>query len=249
MLSTITITDLTQMPTGDRACVAGIDQNNVCVRLFWDDKGFPKDFLFQDGKVIIRPRANITVNLHPVPINPPHIEDMGFDPKSIVLEGLVSESKWEQLLKRSSFNTIFQIYDGLLQANRWVRSGANTRSLGTLANVKVKGVYHERRGFGFRYHLEFSDGKTEHDLPISDLAFRQLCYLKTRVQGISVETVLTDIIKDIKNASRIYLRIGLARPWSSSQTEEQRCWTQVTGIYTFPDYLNGKCFADFESTS
>jgi hypothetical protein len=26
---------------------------------------------------------------------------------------------------------------------------------------------------------------------------------------------------------------------------ESWCYLQVNGIYTFPDYLEGKCFADF----
>jgi hypothetical protein len=42
-----------------------------------------------------------------------------------------------------------------------------------------------------------------------------------------------------KNAE-VWLRVGVTRPY------EGWCWLQVTGIYTFPDYLNGKCFADFQ---
>jgi hypothetical protein len=46
------------------------------------------------------------------------------------------------------------------------------------------------------------------------------------------------------NAERTYLRIGLARPRQLERYPEA-CWTQVTGVYTFPDYLEGKTFADF----
>jgi len=33
--------------------------------------------------------------------------------------------------------------------------------------------------------------------------------------------------------------IGLTRPY------EGWCWLQVNGVYIFPDYLEGRCFADF----
>jgi hypothetical protein len=39
---------------------------------------------------------------------------------------------------------------------------------------------------------------------------------------------------------KIWLRLGLTRPY------EGWCWLQVTGIYTFPDYLMGKCFDYFK---
>lgn len=45
----------------------------------------------------------------------------------------------------------------------------------------------------------------------------------------------------LHSVDRIYIRLGLTRPWGDPEV----CWTQVTGIYTFPDYLEGKTFADF----
>jgi len=53
---------------------------------------------------------------------------------------------------------------------------------------------------------------------------------------------LTNILKGIE---RIYLRLGLARPFKKSAADEPRCYLQVTGVHTFPDYLQGKTFADF----
>ena len=34
----------------------------------------------------------------------------------------------------------------------------------------------------------------------------------------------------------------LARGW---QKFPERCYLQITGVYTFPDYLEGKIFTDF----
>jgi hypothetical protein len=44
----------------------------------------------------------------------------------------------------------------------------------------------------------------------------------------------------------VYLRIGLARHWHPDHEQpKNRCYLQITGVYTFPDYLGGRCFADF----
>ncbi|MGI6627904.1 MAG: hypothetical protein ACOX4K_06115 [Bacillota bacterium] len=46
----------------------------------------------------------------------------------------------------------------------------------------------------------------------------------------------------LRSADHVFFRIGLARGWSRYP---DRCYLQITGVYTFPDYLDGKCFADF----
>lgn len=46
----------------------------------------------------------------------------------------------------------------------------------------------------------------------------------------------------VLGASDVYLRIGLARGWDKLP---DRCYLQITGIYTFPDYLGGREFVDF----
>ena len=40
--------------------------------------------------------------------------------------------------------------------------------------------------------------------------------------------------------AEVYLRLGLARAYPKNQ-----CYLQVTGVYSFPDYLDGRNFADF----
>jgi hypothetical protein len=40
----------------------------------------------------------------------------------------------------------------------------------------------------------------------------------------------------------VALRIGLARGW---ERHPDRCYLQITGVYTDPDYLSGHCYADF----
>ena len=123
--------------------------------------------------------------------------------------------------------------------------GAGTRSLGTIADVNIQGVdidnYKGRR----KFRLTFTDasGKTYLNLPINDLTFRQ--YLQNLIDTLDNETRAERAsMEALLSFDRIYLRIGLARPYSIPNYPFA-CWRQITGIYTFPDYLGGKTFGDF----
>jgi len=235
------------MPTSDRVCVVGIDQQNQCARLFRDNKGVLKRHLFIGDELVIRPRAKIKFDFHRVPIEPPHIEDLGFDPNSIGYKGLCTDAEWEQVLQNSSFSTVDSIYDGLLQEHRWVEPGASTRSIGTLSQVRITAVKLPEWSEKLKYKLSFRDntGFPYDNIPISDLAFREFSYTEVKKRNRSPATVSEQITSIIKSADRLYLRLGLARPWIKPDTGRPGCWMQVTGIYTFPDYLGGKSFADF----
>lgn len=235
------------MPTSNRVCAVGIDQQNQCIRLFWDDKGVLKKHLYISEKLVIRPRAKIKFDFHRVSVKPPHIEDLGFDPNSIVYEGICTDAEWEQVLQDSSFSTVDDIYDGLLQEHRWVEPGANTRSIGTLSQVRITAAKLPEWSGKLKYKLSFTNntGFPYDNIPVSDLAFREFSYTEVKKRNCSPATVSEQITSLIKSADRLYLRLGLARPWIKPDTGRLGCWMQVTGIYTFPDYLEGKSFADF----
>jgi len=249
MQKAIVITDLTQMPNPDEVCVVGIGQYNQCIRPILPGV-MRREHLYIKGKIrnklAIRPMAKVIFNFNKVPIEPPHIEDMGFDPKSIVYEGLCTDTEWEKVLLDSSFSTVDDIYDGLLQEHRWVEPGANTRSIGTLSQVYNIVVQLTEWSGKLRYRLLFRDSTGFlYDIPISDLAFRELSYTEVKRRNRSRAVVSQEITSLLTNADRLYLRLGLARPWVNPNTGKRGCWMQVTGIYTFPDYLGSKSFADF----
>jgi len=77
--------------------------------------------------------------------------------------------------------------------------------------------------------------------PASDLTLWNRCYYQVRRRGNDPNKVAQELVSIFQKAERMYLRLGLARPWE----EDNKCWLQVTGIYTFPDYLSGKTFIDF----
>ena len=122
---------------------------------------------------------------------------------------------------------------------------ANTRSLGTVAGARVHDVRiddsHDRRQF----RLDFADttGREYPGLPINDLAFRNGMQKSIEMLGEEGEAE-ERALRAVSSKERIYLRIGLSRPEQLGD-HPLTCWSQVTGIYTFPDYLEGKTFADF----
>ncbi|HUU64434.1 MAG TPA: hypothetical protein VMX96_11065 [Dehalococcoidia bacterium] len=252
MHKTIVISDLTKMG-GEGVCIVGIDQNYQSIRPVLPPPGVLRKHLFKGiirKRLVIRPKAKITFDFHKVPIEPPHIEDLGFNPKSIVYEGLCTDAEWEKLIKAISFRSVQDIYDDYLKEDRWVEPGTNTRSLGTVSQIQVISVNLQERSGERRYRLYFTDqtGHQYDNVTISDLAFRALCdaELNRRSSLLSASQWITD---QLKSVDLLYLNFGLARPWAPSDGSfGPRCWMQVTGIYTFPDYLGGKSFADFETT-
>jgi len=54
MRDSIIVTDLTQMG-GNRVCIAGYLDEEVCVRPIFETGGLTKDWLYKDNQVIIQP--------------------------------------------------------------------------------------------------------------------------------------------------------------------------------------------------
>ena len=247
MRQTIVITDLTQMPAGNQVCVVGISENGECIRPVCDG-GFLKKYLYINNTVSIRPGARIGFDFIPAKIEPPHIEDKTFNPTSIVSHGVCNRAEWESVLKSSSYTSVKDIYNGYLQDSSWVRPGTQTRSIATLSGANELNVQIREWEGRLRYHLSFKDSTgITFGRPISDLTFRELCYKRVKMDGDPCLTVSTDLTSLLKKADRVYVRLGLARPWIQPGTSEPKCYLQVTGIYTFPDYLQGKTFADFSA--
>ena len=83
---------------------------------------------------------------------------------------------------------------------------------------------------------------SRYNLAVTDLAFRfYLDHLRDR-EDLSPAQGISRLTASIRASDDVFLRIGLTRGFSD---RPDRCHLQVTGVYTFPDYLDGKCFADF----
>lgn len=250
MQNTIVITDLTTMG-GDRVCIVGIDSQSRCIRPMLPPPGVRQRHLYIRKHVIFKklavyPRAKVRLDFYQVPLTPPHIEDLGFAPGSLAYQGLCNDDEWEAVLKASSFSSVQDIYDDYLQQGRWVEPEANTRSLGTVSQIQVASVNLLEWSGERKYRLYFKD-KTGHlynNVTISDLAFRRFADTEVNRHS-SLMAASQKVTALLRSVERLYLRLGLARPWLNPNDGTVKCWMQVTGIHTFPDYLDGKSFADF----
>ena len=238
----VTITDLTRM-SGDQVCVAGIDDEGTCVRPVTQG-GVTESHLYQEDRLVIRPRAVVEFDLTSARLTPPHIEDRKFTPSAVKPVGVANLRDWERVLNEGSFRSLADIFDGHLQGGRYVLPGAETRSLGTIRDVQLNDL-ELRREEQSRYLISFADGTGEEftEVAVVDLTFRS--YLDAMIaKGGDVYEAERTATDALFSSERVYLRIGLARPWSSPG-QPRACWRQVTGIHTFPDYLRGKTLADF----
>lgn len=245
MRQTIVITDLTQMPEGDQVCVVGISEKGECIRPVCEG-GFQKKYLYAGKNVIIRPMARIEFDFTEAKIEPPHIEDRAFNPGFIINHGLCGDADWENILRNSSYARVEDIYNGFLQECNWVKPGSVTRSIATLSKSSIVNVQLPEWEGKLRYRLSFRDITGNlFNCPVSDLAFRELIYKEVKRNNRPRSDVSRELTNILKRVERIYLRLGLARPFRRSTADEPRCYLQVTGVHTFLDYLQGKTFADF----
>ncbi len=246
MQQTVVITDLTQMKDGNYVCITGINESGQCLRPVSEnrEKGIPKDLLFYKSKPIIYPKAKVEFDFHPVKLELPHVEDRGFDPSHIVSKGLCSNIEYETILRNNSYIKVVEIYNGLLKEYKYVRPGANTKSIATLARPKIVNI--NLSPTSVKPRLSFKDDTGQvFDCPVSDLTLWNLCYSSVKRHGHAIDKMEGELVSKLQRIDTVYLRLGLARPFKVTPATEPRCYLQVTGIYTFPDYLQGKTFADF----
>ncbi|MDP2661981.1 MAG: hypothetical protein Q8R28_14745 [Dehalococcoidia bacterium] len=241
---TLHITDLTKMG-GDRVCFAGLDKEGLCVRPVLREH-VRLQHLYKGDQLVVRPRARVSFELYPCRIEPPHIEDRSFEHRSMTLEGISDNLEWESALKNNLFSSVEAIFEGHLQQRRWAPAGAPTRSLGTLAQISVDRLKLEERDSKVEYRLSFVDasGVSYKNIAITDLVFRRFCDREIEQEGSPLRAARKTSL--LLGRMRLYLRIGLARPWASSG-QTPVCWMQINGIHTFPDYLAGESIPDLLS--
>ncbi|MCY4525057.1 MAG: hypothetical protein OXB89_00475 [Anaerolineaceae bacterium] len=240
----ILITDLTTMGE-DRVCVAGIDREGSTFRPILPN-GVRRLHLFRDGQVIVRPRALLGMRLHAIRSAAPHIEDFNWHwPEWTRCVEMVDEDCWQQRLRELAEEHAASYFGGNLQAHRGarrrkLRQNNASCSLATLVDVRICHVaFDPERNSPVR--LYFCDANEEFydDIPVTDLGLHDWSLLCIR-QGQGPEAISECLKKAFTESQEVVLRVGLGR------NRYGWCWFQVNGIYTFPDWLEGRCFADFE---
>lgn len=244
MHETITITDLTRMQD-KRVCIAGYTAARVCVRPVARGGKLYETWLYQQGRVAIRPFACVEFDLGEAIKEPPHCEDRvvrNVGPYRVV--GHCTPDEQHTLLAATDDGAVATIFGAKIHydagSGYYVRSGEGLRSLGTVqvAVEQFSYAYHHDR---WDYRLSFRDGAgSAYRLGITDLALRYSCDHQRLVAKRDPLTITAELNAALQQ-HKVCLRISLARHWAKFR---DRCNLQITGIYTFPDYLQGRCFAD-----
>jgi len=242
MKKTLLITDLTRM-----------QPPWVCVGGYWPDltavrpkigRGLTEDYLFHDGRPIIRPFAEVELDfLRSIP-HPPHTEDWFIDRgHKVLVRPPLPEEQAKAFLERILDPDVTSIFGAEVHTEFgcYVKVGEGTRSLGTIRPRNIASVRYAQRESGtWDYRITFVDPSgQEYRLAVTDLGFRYYCDARRR-SGEKPQDIAADLMQRFRLAT-VFLRIGLARGW---EKYPDRCYLQITGVYTFPDYLEGRCFAD-----
>ncbi|MEO8288441.1 MAG: hypothetical protein ABI670_18605 [Chloroflexota bacterium] len=247
MRASVTITDLTRMQ-GDRVCVAGYLRDGTCIRPVFHDKPLTESWLWLKASLVIRPFAEVELEILDHTPHPPHSEDYRVNPTYYRFMRLLNPDKRAALLEKIRDNSVASIFGAPIQQNNgwFITAGQGTRSLGTVKAATVDRVTYTQRPDGrWDYRIAFKDGAgISYRLAVTDLAFR--CYLDHArlTAGLPPDEAASQLTARFQGGP-LYLRIGLARGW---EKYPDRCHLQITGVYSFPDYLGGKCFADFDGT-
>jgi len=243
MKKPIVITEVTRMQEG-RVCIAGYDQQGHCLRPVLPPPGIHERSLYSGSHPIIFPSAKVEFEFTQPTPQPPHTEDIRYDPASVLFIERQPEERWHKMLEVTLSRSVSDIFEQPIHSEHghYIMDGQGPRSLGTIKPSGISQVIYELSLENkWQYRLRFEDGTgAAYRLTITDLAWRYFCDYQ-RAQGEAPTHIATPLLH-ILQASEVYLRIGLARGWDKFPG---RCYIQLTGIHTFPDYLEGKTFADF----
>jgi len=242
MKTQLVITDVTRMQEG-RVCVAGYDKDLKCIRPVLPPPGIHESTLYSQGQPIVFPFAVVEYDLlQPTP-HPPHTEDVRYDPTSVRFIKRLEEGRHRNVLVKTLFPSVQALFEVSIQSDvgHYVMDGSGPRSLGTIQPRRIiKAIYEQSPDGKWKYRIGFEDNdETTYWLTVTDLAWRY-SNDDLRRQGRAPQAISSEMTSALKSGE-VYLRIGLARGWKEYP---DRCFIQMTGVYTFPDYLAGRTFAD-----
>jgi hypothetical protein len=238
------ITDITRM-WSNRVCVAGINSDGNSIRPIFDGSHITENWLYTDEQLTIYPFSRVAFRFLKHRPDNPHSEDWIIDPDFKHKVDTASQGERRRLLRKFSDKNVASIFGAEIQHNpgSYIREGEGNRSLGTIKATVVDFSY----GINFNrwdYRITFVDQADQvYSLKVTDLSFRYYCDFMRDKEKIGADKISKQLKRHM-GSNLTFLRIGLARPnWDQYP---HCCFLQITGVYTFPDYLDGRCFADFK---
>ena len=230
MKKTIFVTGVTRMREGF-VCVSGIDEQGNFVRPeihYPERRGIKKEFLYVQGQAVIKPLTKVELEfLKPVPKSAFHTEDWEID-GSIPPRLVYIPSEREQLVILNR-HTDLSLEHALT---------AQARSLVVVRIREVPDIEVRLWEDKLRCHLSFYDetGDYHKHLPVTDANWLAAC----KYLWIKDRQNLKERLTKALQGKQMFIRIGVTREWKG------QVWRQVSGVFSVPDWLKGKCFADLE---
>jgi hypothetical protein len=244
MRKTLIVTDVTRMRS-PYVCVGCVDELGKNIRPVLNYGQLKEEWLYEDGMVIIRPFAKIALELVRSKPRPPHTEDWVMLPEVKAFKGQISEAAKLHLLTQILDPDVESIFGAEIQhgPGYHIKENEGKRSLGTVRAAKINFVRYEKNEGVWGYRIGFTDeGGGFFSLAVTDLAFHSYLdeiRINRGLDGDQIGAIVAECLRE----KVMYLRIGLTRPtWKE---HPHCCFLQINGVYTFPDYLEGRCFADF----
>jgi hypothetical protein len=169
-----------------------------------------------------------------------------FDRNSLRINDVLDPAKRIKFLTSILDSSVEAIFGAEIVNDRgyFIREGEGQRSLGTIRAQAILSVQYRKLRYEdkYDYRITFKDSKgIGYSLKVTDLSFQYYVDYLRQHFGKSCERISSELTEYFNKAT-VFLRIGLARPWKE---RDNNCFLQITGVYSFPDYLEGKCFADF----
>lgn len=229
------ITEVTAM-SADNVCIVGYDSlASDCIRPVLPARQLKREFLFQNGKLVIYPGAKVSFNFIDHRPRQPHIEDYTFHEDSLRYEGPASLQEWEDILQETAVTSFSRLFPKL--KDRCVQPGSPGPSLGTLSPLYIPSLtcehYPNKPGeHSLRMFITDKNSRVEKRVKINDLAFTSFFNATLKNAEGACEKAIDILNEELNAKGKIYLRLGLTREF------ERWCWLQVNGIHAFPDFYN-----------
>lgn len=230
MKKTIFVTGVTRMNHGF-VCVSGIDLETGQfvrpeIKYYNERPGIKKEFLYVNNIPIIKPLAKIELDfLKHVPKSQYHTEDWLINPeyKPKLIGTPDDNEKRVILLSHTDTSLNQELYD-------------QDRSLIIVKPQDIPWVKFRLFEDLLKSRLQFKDRSgDEFDLPVTDANWLAICkyyWMLDRYNSIRR-------LRSSLHNKEIFLRIGVTREYHGQK------WKQISGVFSIPDYLGGKCYADF----
>lgn len=237
--------------SGDRVCLAGYVKDSrrglICVRPIFRNGSLDERWLYVHGDPVVRPFAVVELDFLQARPEPPHTEDWHVSPAYRQRIRLMDQDERWEMLAEIDDGPVDAVFGTPVYRDEgcYVLDGQGTRSLGTIQPATISEVYYGMRGISGKmdYRIGFVDqAGTAYRLRVTDLAFRYSLDDAIKKHGWTPAQLSARMTTFCQRAERVALRIGLARGW---EQHPERCYLQITGVYTKPDFLSGRCHADF----